>query len=125
MSAPQILIENQNALGHNVEQISLDTNRVNIHSETTSRLANAISISSRGLWVDVSSWLVYCAAAFSVASLALDMGAAPWAVALLFGVPLISLTILIGAVIDRRPALAPHGMIRFLLLFIGAVIAVS
>ncbi|MGB3298393.1 MAG: hypothetical protein WBA76_08995 [Phormidesmis sp.] len=125
MPAPKILIENQNALGHNVEQVVLDTNRVNIHSETTSRLANAIAISSRGLWVDLSSWIVYCAAAFSIAGLALDMGAAPWAIGLLLGVPLISFATLIGAVIDRRPALAPHGLIRFLLLFIGAAIAVS
>ena len=34
MPAPKVLIENQNALGSNVEQVTLDTNRVNIKGET-------------------------------------------------------------------------------------------
>ena len=49
MSAPKILIENQNALGHNVEAVTLDTNRVNVQGETTSRFANMIALSSRGI----------------------------------------------------------------------------
>lgn len=124
MPAPKILIENQNALGHNVEQVSLDTNRVNVQSETTSRIANLVAISSRGLWVDVTSWIVYCAAAFSVADLALQMGAAEWAVMMLLGIPLITLCWLTGAAMDRRATLIPHGIFRFFLLFIGAAIAV-
>lgn len=124
MPAPKILIENQNALGHNVEQVSLDTNRVNVQSETTSRIANLVAISSRGLWVDVTSWIVYCAAAFSVADLSLQMGAAEWAVMMLLGIPLITLFWLTGAAMDRRAVLIPHGLFRFFLLFIGAAIAV-
>ncbi|MBE9063296.1 hypothetical protein [cf. Phormidesmis sp. LEGE 11477] len=123
MKSPKIIIENQNALGQTAEQVELDTNRVDVHSETTSRIANLVAISSRGVWIDVTSWIVYCAAAFSVADLALDMGAADWAVYLLLGIPLLTLFWLIATAMERRTTLIPHGLFRLLLLSIGAAIA--
>lgn len=121
---PKILIENQNALGHNVEQVTLDTNRVDLVDESTWRLGNVIALSSRGLWVDVSSWIVYCAAAVSLAELALSMGAPMWSIDLLLGLPLITLSVIIGCIMQRRSHLVPYGMFRFFLLIIGVVIAI-
>ena len=124
MSAPKILIENQNALGKNVEAVTLDTNRVNIQSETTRRFANLIALSSRGIWVDVSQWIIYSAAAFSLADLLLTTGSAPWIVLLLLGLPLLVLLFAINATIERRKTLRSHGYFRYLLLLIGALLSV-
>ena len=123
MSAPKVLIENQNALGHNVEAVTLDTNRVNVQGETTSRFANMIALSSRGIWVDVSQWIVYSAAAFSLSDLLLASGSAPWAVLLLLGLPLLVLCFSIASTIESRKRLRPHGYFRYFLLFLGAAIA--
>jgi hypothetical protein len=124
MSAPKILIENPNGLGSPVEQVTLDTNRVNVLNETTSRLANMVAISSRGTWVDVTQWITYPAAVFSVGKLALLAGAAPWAVALLLGVPLVVLTSLLGSVVEQRPKLKTHAATRFASLAIGTLLAI-
>lgn len=120
---PKILIENQNALGHNVEQVTLDTNRVDLIDETTWRLGNMIAISSRGVWIDVSSWIVYSAAAFSAAEMARDMGAPLWSIDLFLGIPIATLTLLIGSAVTRRPTLLPHGLFRYFLLIVGIIIA--
>ncbi|MEL6455635.1 MAG: hypothetical protein AAFQ40_13075 [Cyanobacteria bacterium J06623_5] len=125
MSAPKILIENQNALGRNVEAITLDTNRVNVQSETTSRLANLIALSSRGIWVDISQWSIYTAAAFAIGDLALTLGAAPWAVLLSLCLPLLILAFSIYSTIQRRKTLAPHGLLRLFLLTLGIAIALA
>ena len=123
MPAPKVLIENQNALGNNVEQVTLDTNRVNIQGETTSRFANAIALSSRGLWVDVTQWIVYAAAAFSVADLALRLGVAVWVILLYLGLPLLVLIICIYATVQRRKTLSAQGYFRLFLITIGLAIA--
>ena len=125
MPAPKVLIENQNALGHNVEQVTLDTNRVNIQGESTSRFANAIALSSRGLWVDITQWIVYAAAAFAVGDLALALGAADWAVLLYLGLPFVVLLISIHLTVQRRKTLQAHGYLRIFLLSIGIAIALA
>ena len=125
MSAPKVLIENQNALGKNVEAVTLDTNRVNIQTETASRFANLIALSSRGIWVDISQWTIYTAAAFAVGELALVMGAAPWAVLLCLGLPLAVLLVVIYSTIERRKTLATHGYLRLFLLTLGIAIAIA
>jgi hypothetical protein len=122
-NAPKILIENQGGFGPAVEQVALDTNRVNVAQETTSRLANMIAISSRATWADLTSWLSYTAAVFAVSKFLMFAGVAPWLIALGVGVPVLLFLALMGAVLDRRATLAPHGMIRYFLLFIGAVVA--
>jgi hypothetical protein len=124
MSAPKVLIENQNALGRNVEQVSLDTNRVNTQSETLSRIANIIAISSRGIWVDCSQWLVYSAALTALVRLGLSLGLPLWMPLLGVALPLYILLVLLVDVCDRRKTLRLHAVLRFLLLFIGATIAV-
>jgi Flp pilus assembly protein TadB len=124
MSAPKVLIENQNALGKNVEQVSLDTNRVNTHSETISRFANFIAISSRGIWVDCSQWLVYSAALTALVRLGLSQGLPLWVPLLGMVLPLYILIVLLLDVCQRRKSLQAHALIRFLLLFIGAAISV-
>lgn len=124
MSAPKVLIENQNALGRNVEQVSLDTNRVNTQSETLSRIANVIAISSRGIWVDCSQWLVYSAALTALVRLGLSLQLPLWMPLLGVALPLYILIVLLVDVCDRRKTLRLHAVLRFLLLFIGATIAV-
>jgi hypothetical protein len=124
MSAPKVLIENQNALGKNVEQVSLDTNRVNTHSETISRFANFIAISSRGIWVDCSQWLVYSAALSALVRLGLSLGLPLWVPLLGVALPLYILVVLLIDVCQRRKSLRVHAALRFLLLFLGAAIAV-
>ena len=124
MSAPKVLIENQNALGRNVEQVSLDTNRVNTQSETLSRFANVIAISSRGIWVDCSQWLVYSAALTALVRLGLSLQLPLWMPLLGVALPLYILIVLLVDVCDRRKTLRLHAVLRFLLLFIGATIAV-
>ena len=124
MSAPKVLIENQNALGRNVEQVSLDTNRVNTQSETLSRIANVIAISSRGIWVDCSQWLVYSAALTALVRLGLSLQLPLWMPLLGVALPLYILIVLLVDVRDRRKTLRLHAVLRFLLLFIGATIAV-
>ncbi len=121
---PKILIENQNALGHNVEQVTLDTNRVDIVDETTWRLGNLIALSSRGLWVDVTAWIVYAAAAFSLSELALIMGVPLWSIDLLLSVSLVTISVIIGTTVQRRSSLLPFGLFRFFLLILGVVIAI-
>lgn len=121
---PKILIENQNALGHNVEQVTLDTNRVSVIDETTWRISNLIALSSRGIWIDVTSWIVYCAAAFSAAEMAFDLGAPVWSIDLFLGLPLATLSLLIAVACQRRLTLLPYGLFRFVLLAIGAIIAI-
>lgn len=124
MQAPKILIENQNALGHNVEQVTLDTNRINIQSETADRFANVVAISSRGLWVDCTQWLVYSAGFFSLAKLALLSSIPFWWIVLGVGVPLYILFVAVADVCMRRRSLLLHAAVRFTLLCIGGVIAV-
>lgn len=124
MSAPKILIENQNALGHNVG-IALDTNRVNVRAETSSRLANFIALSSRGLWVDCSQWLVYSAGFFSLVKLAVLSPMPIWAVLLGFGTPFCIFAMIVIDTCQRRKSLQFDGCIRFSLLLIGGAIAVA
>lgn len=124
MSAPKILVENQNALGRNVEQVTLDTNRVNTKSETNGRLANFIAISSRGLWIDCSQWLAYSAGFFSLVKLAVLSSMPLWAILLTAGLPLSIFLMMIGDICTRRESLRFDGFVRFTLLFIGAAIAV-
>ena len=124
MSAPKILIENQNALGHNVEQVTLDTNRINIQSETADRFANVVSLSSRGLWVDCTQWLVYSAGFFSLAKLAWLSPIPLWWIVLAAGVPLYILFVMVADVCIRRRSLLLHAAVRFTLLWVGGVIAV-
>ena len=124
MPAPKVLIENQNALGRNVEQVTLDTNRVNVKRETTSRLANLIALSSRGLWVDCSQWLMYSAGFFTLVKLALRSPLPLWSVLLAAGVPLYIFCVLLGDVCQRQPRLRFDGAVRFFLLIIGGAIAV-
>lgn len=124
MSAPKVLIENQNALGCNVEQVTLDTNRVNIKGETHSRLANAIALSSRGLWVDCSQWLIYSAGFFSLVKLAVLSPLPLWSILLGAGVPLYIFCVMVADVCQRRKSLRFDGFIRFSLLVIGGAIAI-
>lgn len=124
MSAPKILIENQSALGRNVEQVTLDSNRVNIQSETNSRLANFIAISSRGLWIDCSQWLAYSAGFFSLVKLAVLSPLPVWGVLLGFGLPFVIFATIVINACQRRKSLQFDGFIRFSLLFIGGAIAV-
>lgn len=124
MSAPKVLIENQNALGRNVEQVTLDTNRVNIKGETYSRLANGIALSSRGLWVDCSQWVIYSAGFFSLAKLAVLSPLPLWSILLGAGVPLYIFCVMVADVCQRRKSLRFDGAVRFTLLVIGGAIAV-
>ena len=125
MSAPKILIENQNALGHNVEQVTLDTNRINIQSETADRFANVVAISSRGLWVDCTQWMIYSSGFFSVVKLAWQSQAPLWWIIVGAGVPLYILCVAVADVCIRRRSLLLHAAARFTLLGIGGVIAFS
>lgn len=125
MTAPKVLIENQNALGQNVEQVTLDTNRVDIQRETHSRLANAVALSSRGLWIDCSQWIAYSAGFFSLAKLSLLSALPLWAIALVFGVPLFIFFVLLADVCQRRKSLRLHALTRFVLMVVGGAIAVS
>ena len=124
MPNPKVLIENQNALGRNVEQVELDSNRVNVKGETNSRLANLIAISSRGLWVDCSQWLMYSAGFFSLVKLAILSPLPLWSVLLGAGVPLYIFCVLLGDVFQRRKSLRFDSVIRFTLLVIGGAISV-
>ena len=124
MSAPKVLIENQNALGRNVEQVTLDTNRVNIKGETHSRFANGIALSSRGLWVDCSQWLIYSAGFFSLVKLAILSPLPLWSILLGAGVPLYVFCVMLADVCQRRKSLRFDGAVRFTLLVIGGAIAV-
>jgi hypothetical protein len=124
MPAPRILIENQNALGRNVEQVSLDTNRVSIHRESNERFENAIAISSRGIWIDITQWASYAAAFTAAAKLALWYGLAPAMAGVLFGVPALMLCIALSGAVTESPKLRISAAIRLLMLFIGAAIAV-
>lgn len=124
MSAPKVLIENQNALGRNVEQVTLDTNRVNIKGETYSRLANLVALSSRGLWVDCSQWLIYSAGFFSLVKLAILSPMPLWSIVLGAGVPLYIFCVMLADVCQRRKSLRFDGAVRFTLLVIGGAIAV-
>ena len=120
---PKVLIQNQ-GLGGAVEQVTLDTNRVNVQSETNSRFANFIALSSRGLWVDVSQWVIYSAGFFSLVKLAFLTALPFWAIALAAGVPLYVFTCAIADACQRRKSLRIHAGIRFSLLLIGGAIAV-
>ena len=124
MPAPKVLIENQNALGRNVEQVTLDTNRVNIKGETHSRFANGIALSSRGLWVDCSQWVIYSAGFFSLVKLAILSPLPLWSILLGTGMPLYIFCVLVADVCQRRKSLRFDGAVRFTLLVIGGAIAV-
>ncbi|MGB3655667.1 MAG: hypothetical protein WBA41_31270 [Rivularia sp. (in: cyanobacteria)] len=119
---PKVLIQNQGPLGGAVEQVTLDTNRVNIKGETSSRLANLIALSSRGLWVDCSQWLAYSAGFFSLVKLALLSPLPLWSVALAGGVPFFLFFVMIAETCDRRKSLQIDGFVRFSLIFVGGVI---
>ena len=124
MSKPKVLIQNQGPLGGAVEQVTLDTNRVNIKGETSSRVANFIALSSRGLWVDCSQWLIYSAGFFSLLKLAILSPLPLWSILLGAGVPLYIFCVLLADVCQRRKTLRFDGAVRLFLLFIGAAIAV-
>ena len=124
MSKPKVLIQNQGPLGGAVEQVTLDTNRVNIKGETSSRVANFIALSSRGLWVDCSQWLIYSAGFFSLVKLAILSPLPLWSILLGAGVPLYIFCVLLADVCQRRKTLRFDGAVRLFLLFIGAAIAV-
>ncbi len=122
---PKILIENQNALGRNVEQIELDNNRVDIQRETTGRLTNLIALSSRGLWADCGQWLVYMAVTASAARTLLTLDfVAPWLPLLAVGLPALILIYLLLDQWERRKPLRVHIVLRFLLLTLGTALAV-
>lgn len=126
MPNPKVLIENQNALGRNVEQVTLDSNRINTQRETISRFSNFIAISSRGLWIDTSQWVAYSAGFFSLVKLALLSPSVPlWAILLGAGLPMWVFSVMIVDACDRRKTLRLHAVVRFFLLVIGGAIAIA
>jgi hypothetical protein len=124
MTTPKILVENKNAFGSPVEQVALDSNRVDVNRESISRFANVVALNSRGLWVDTTQWVIYTAGLFSAAEIAYLAGMPIWGVSLLFGLPVLVLCALIGSVMDRRKSLVGQGAVRYILLFIGGLLAV-
>ena len=92
--------------------------------ETASRFANFIALSSRGIWVDCSQWLMYSAGFFSLVKLGLLSPLPLWSVLLGAGLPLYLFCVMLSDVCQRRKHLRFDGSVRFLLLLIGAAIAV-
>lgn len=57
--APRVQIETTGALGQTtVQQISLDSNRLRVKTESLQRFSNFIAIPSRGMWLDCVQWVL-------------------------------------------------------------------
>jgi hypothetical protein len=122
---PKIIIENQSGFGGRAQQITLDTNRVDIAAEGSSRFANAIAFSTRAWWIDLTQWVTIPAFAFSLAKCAYLYGwASPMFIALCLALPLGFLIVQIAFVISSRPRLMGPAIARIASIILGAFIGV-
>ena len=121
--APKVIFQNPNSLGHPAQQETLDTNRPSIKAESTDRFANAIAISSRGIWADLTQWLTYAAGGVAALELAY-MAGLPYIAAnsLLIVFALLVLGIVVSTC-RRRKSLVFDGAIRALFFITGLTIA--
>jgi len=124
IARPKVLIQNQGPLGGAVEQVTLDTNRLDTLNETHTRLYNFIAVSSRGLWIDTSKWVIYSAAFGSFVSLLTLTSLPLWIVSASAGVPMLIFSYMLCDAVERRKTLRAHVAVRLILLFVGALIGV-
>jgi hypothetical protein len=120
---PKIIIENNSGFGGRAQQITLDTNRVDIAAEGTSRFANAIAFSTRAWWIDLTQWITFPAFAFSLAKVTYLYGwVSPMLIAVCLALPLGFLVIQIAFVVSSRPRLTGPAIARIASIALGAFI---
>jgi hypothetical protein len=82
--APRVQIETTGLFGQpTVKQIQLDTNRLQVKTESLQRFSNAIAIPSRGMWADALLWILWIAVLIRLPlSLAISQVLPPWGLGL-------------------------------------------
>lgn len=120
-NAPKVQVESSNAFGQaTVRQISLDTNRVDIHNESLFRFGNAVAIPSRGLYTDALLWLLAVATPIRLIDSAFQVGliSAPvgW---VLLAILVMPLGWALFSVFVQLPKLRPAVLYRLALVALG------
>ena len=124
--APKVQVETTDAFGRPVvKQISLDTNRPDLHVEFLFRFGNAVAIPTRGLYTDAALWVLCVAVAFRViySAVSMQLIGAGVGVTLLY-VIFLPLVVAMLAVAAQLPSHRPACFYRFSLAALGVVLAV-
>lgn len=124
--APKVQIETTGAFGQStVRQISLDTNRPDLHGEFLFRFGNAIALPTRGLYTDAALWVLSVASPLRLVYSAVTGGlfGPGVGVVLLYaaGLPLVIAALAVGA---QLPSHRPAVFYRFSLAALGVFLAV-
>lgn len=124
--APKVQVETTDAFGRPiVEQISLDTNRTDLHIEFLFRFGNAIALPTRGLYTDAALWVLSVATILRVAYSAVRLGLvqemiAEFLVYFAFLPPLVAMV----AIVIQLPSHRPACIYRLILIALGFTLAI-
>ena len=124
--APKVQIETADAFGRPiVEQISLDTNRADLHVEFLFRYGNAIALPTRGLYTDAALWVLTVATILRVTYSAVRLGLLTSIIAE-FLVYFAFLPLLVGmvAIVVQLPSHRPACLYRLILIALGFTLAI-
>lgn len=124
--APKVQVETTDAHGRPViKQITLDTNRTDLHIEFLFRVGNALSLPTRGLYTDAAMWVLGVATILRVAYSAVRLGIIREIVAeFLVYFTFLPLLIAMMAIVVQLPTHRPACLYRIILVALGVTLAV-
>lgn len=125
--APKVQVETTDAHGRPIiNQITLDTNRTDLHVEFLFRFGNAIALPTRGLYTDAATWVLTTATILRLAFSVVVMGWLPEIIGeVLVYVAFLPLLIGLCAIVVQLPSHRPACIYRIILIALGVALAVT
>lgn len=125
--APKVQVETTDAHGRPIiKQITLDTNRTDLHIEFLFRFGNAVTLPTRGLYTDAALWVLTTATVLRVTYSVVRMG---WlsqiigeVLVYVAGLPML---IALCAIVVQLPSHRPACLYRIVLIALGVALAVT
>ena len=122
--APKVQVQSTGIMGETrIQQISLDSNRLRVKTESLQRFSNFIAIPSRGMWLDAVQWvltvalIVRLALTIGLVSSSLSALGIAWGLsAMMAGFPLVTVFL-------QVPDMRPDCFIRFCQISAGVCLA--
>lgn len=124
--APKVQVETTDAHGRPIiKQISLDTNRTDLHVEFLFRFGNAITLPTRGLYTDAAMWVLVPATILRVAYSAVRLGLLQEIIGeFLVYFAFLPLLVAMVAIVVQLPSHRPACLYRLVLIALGVTLAV-
>lgn len=125
-NAPKVQVETTDPLGRPItQQITLDTNRTDLHIEFLFRVGNAIAMPTRGIYTDAVMWVLTAATVLRVSYSAVLIGVIPRIIAeFLVYFTFLPLLIALSAIVVQLPTHRPACLYRMILVALGVTLAV-